>query len=172
MDLISQIQSAPSGAIFGNESANPEGRTPASPYRYVLWRRWGAGRVFAHLCGLNPSTATHEIDDPTIRREIAFCKSWGMDGLIKTNAFAFRATQPVDMKRAVDPIGPENTWWIYEATQISAFNIACWGVHGEFMGRGEDLKSRYQWKCLGITKMGFPKHPLYLKKDTPLIDYP
>jgi len=25
--------------------------------------------------------------------------------------------------------------------------------------------------CLGITQCGFPRHPLYLKKDTPLMPY-
>jgi len=124
------------------------------------------------LCGLNPSTAEYTLNDPTIRREIDFCKSWGLDGLVKVNAHAFRAPAPADMKRAADPIGPENDRWIYEASKISAFNVACWGVHGEFMGRGEDLKSRFKWKCFGVTKAGFPKHPLYLRKDTQLIDYP
>ena len=165
MSLLDQILSTPSGAIFGEGGLD-------SPYRYVLWRRWGTGKAFAHLCGLNPSVADHILNDNTISREIAFGKSWGMDGLIKTNAFGYRATDPKEMKRATDPIGPENDLWIYEASKITPFNVACWGVHGEFMGRGEDLKSRYRWKCFGVTKAGFPKHPLYLRKDTPLIDYP
>lgn len=169
--LLDQVLSTPSGAIFGDAGANLDNRGSDLPYRYVLWRRWGPGQSFAHLCGLNPSTADASRNDPTINREIAFAKSWGMDGLIKTNAFGFRATDPRDMKRAVDPIGPENTWWIHEASQISAFNVACWGVHGEFMGRGAALKGQYRWRCFGTTKAGHPRHPLYLKADTQLVDF-
>lgn len=46
-------------------------------YRYSLSRRWGeirAGRPPIVFVMLNPSTADHTVDDPTIRRCIAFAK--------------------------------------------------------------------------------------------------
>lgn len=162
--LIDQIMSDRSGAIFGAGGTD-------SLFRYVLWRRWGDGKSFAHLNGLNPSTADALKNDPTIRREIGFCQSWGMDGLIKTNAFGFRATDPRDMKNAAEAIGEENDFWIYEASKISAFNVACWGVHGTHLNRNRDLRDKLQWKCFGLTKDGHPKHPLYLKSNTTLREY-
>lgn len=165
ISLIDQIMASESGAIF--DTPDETGK-----YRYVLWRRWGTGRNFAHLCGLNPSTATASLNDPTIRREIGFCQSWGVDGLIKTNAFAFRATNPDDMMRAVDPVGFYNDHWILEASAVAQFNVACWGIHGGFRGRQPQLRLRLPWKCFGLTKDGRPKHPLYLKATTPLVDWP
>lgn len=158
---IAQMMAAPSGAIF----------SPCRKYRYLLWRYWGPGRAFAHFCALNPSTADETADDPTIRREIAFAKRFGADGLIKTNLFAFRATDPRDMKACSEPIGPLNDDWIYEAATVSCVDVAAWGVHGTHMGRDMVVRGMcINWKCLGVTKDGHPKHPLYLKSDTPLIE--
>lgn len=77
-------------------------------YRYELWRTWDESKPYAMFIGLNPSTADETEDDPTIRRCINFAKTWGYGGLCMTNLFAYRATQPEDMKRASDPIGNKN----------------------------------------------------------------
>ena len=58
--------------------------------------------------GAEPSKADHEIDDPTIRREINFTVDWGYGGLIKVNLFGLRATDPKELKRHPDPVGAEN----------------------------------------------------------------
>jgi len=149
------------GAIFSH----------CSSYRYVLWRVWGTGRSFAHINGLNPSEANHIIDDPTIRREMTFSMSWGLDGLIKTNAFGFCATFPEDMKAHPEPIGLNNDLWIERARELAAdgYNIAAWGVDGAHRDRGSALAAKYAWRCFGLTKDGFPKHPLYLPAGTPLV---
>lgn len=138
-------------------------------WRYVLWRRWDwkgyANQVM--FIGLNPSTADEREDDPTIRRCIRFAKDWGYGGLLMMNAFAFRATDPKDMKAAIDPIGPGNNEALaYRRTQVGLI-VAAWGSHCtperekevcEVIGR--------PIHCLGRTKDGRPKHPLYLRADT------
>lgn len=48
---------------------------------------------------LNPSTADAEIDDPTITRCIGFAKSWGFGGLMVGNLWAYRATDPKELKK-------------------------------------------------------------------------
>lgn len=150
----------PSGAVFSD----------CGKYRWILWRRWGNGNEFAHICGLNPSTADHERNDPTVRREIDFCQRWVFDGLIKTNAFGLRATDPRVMLAHADPIGTENDAWITIAIGLATISIAAWGVHGAHLERAAALKKRCAWKCFGVTKAGQPRHPLYLPKTTTLID--
>lgn len=138
-------------------------------YRYALWRHWdwqGHANCVAFV-GLNPSTADETIDDPTIRRCIGFAKAWNFGGLYMLNAYAFRATDPKDMKAASDPIGPGNNEALsYYRTRVSCV-IAAWGVHCDPARAKEvcDILRRPVY-CLGKTKSGAPKHPLYLAANT------
>lgn len=142
-------------------------------YRHMLWRYWGTGDAFLHITALNPSTADALINDNTIRREIDFAQQWGYDGLLKTNAFDFRATDPSVMKQHAEPCSLDNDSWIHACQSRAAhpYAIAAWGTHGNHRGRADFLKTCFRWKCFGITKHGFPKHPLYLPKTTKLIDF-
>ena len=134
-------------------------------YRYALWRTWGLSKGFAMFVGLNPSTADETEDDPTIRRCIAFARDWGYGGLCMTNLFAFRATQPVDMKNAQDPVGPENDDWLRKYSAKAGVVVAAWGVHGVFKNRDVVVKELLQnLHYLQLTKEGHPGHPLYLPK--------
>jgi hypothetical protein len=45
--------------------------------------------------------------------------------------------------------------------------IAAWGVHGAYRGRGAEVARRHSGlQCLGTTKAGHPRHPLYVRGDT------
>lgn len=146
-------------------------------YRYVLWRGWEqsvtAKRMVAFI-GLNPSTADMVEDDATIRREMAFAKSWGFGGLIKVNLFAYRETSPKLLRASSvkDPVGPENDDMIRKVVAAVPQVIACWGIHGTHMDRDchvigilNEVASEKLYH-LGLTKDGLPKHPLYLKSST------
>lgn len=68
---------------------------------------------------------------------------WGMDGLLMLNLFAYRATNPKDMKQRLDPIGEENTplhllHYIYCQYKFSS-PIFCWGNHGTHMKQDEQV---------------------------------
>lgn len=141
--------------------------SPDRKYRYALWREWDMfNSDYALFIGLNPSTADETNDDPTIRRCIGFAKAWGCGALCMVNIFAFRATDPFDMMDCGDPVGPENDKHLFELSQKAAIRIAAWGVHGKHLGRGETIKTMLPFlHCLGLTKDGFPKHPLYLPKE-------
>jgi hypothetical protein len=150
-------------------------------YRYVLWRRWAwegyASQVM--FIGLNPSTADAENDDPTIRRCIGFAKAWGYSGLLMMNAYAFRATKPANMWKGrhtddspvvtSDPVGPGNDEAFgYRRTQAGLY-IAAWGAHCEPERELQVCRAiGTTIHCLGRTKDGRPRHPLYLKADTEL----
>lgn len=83
------------------------------------------------------------------------------------NAFAYRATDPREMKAQEDPVGPENDYWLRETSGRAEIIIAAWGIHGGFRGRQAEVMNLVpNMKCLGITKEGFPKHPLYLRGDS------
>jgi hypothetical protein len=119
---------------------------------------------------LNPSTADANVDDPTIRRCIGFARSWGYGRMGVVNLFAFRATKPNDLLRADDPVGPENDDHICDALAHSDFVICAWGAHKFAEARARDfmkiLKTRNTLAhCLGVTKAGAPRHPLYVKGD-------
>lgn len=143
--------------------------SPCRTWRYVLWRRWAwegyASQVM--FIGLNPSTADETQDDPTVRRCINFAKCWGFSGLLMMNAYAFRATDPKDMKAAADPVGPGNDEAFgYRRTQVGLI-VAAWGNHCTGERAAEVLHAIGQpVHCLGTNQSGSPKHPLYLKADT------
>lgn len=144
--------------------------SPCRTYRYALWREWIGGQGYAMFVGLNPSTADETTDDPTIRRCIAFAKAWGYAGLCMTNLFAFRATDPVDMKAAADPVGPENDKHLLDLAAGAGVIVAAWGANGTHQGRAAEVRKLLPaLHCLSLTKDGHPGHPLYLRKTlTPI----
>lgn len=148
-------------------------------YRYELSRRWvPAFTPPGSVCWvmLNPSTADAETDDPTIRRVMAFSKAFGFGGCVVVNLFGFRATNSRDLVAADDPVGPKNDFiagfWIRHMPLV----IAAWGAH-------RLAKDRESWffkqtrqagtdvRCLGVTKDGYPKHPLYLPSGSRLVPF-
>ena len=146
--------------------------SPCQRYRYLLTRSWSDDNFGLAFIGLNPSTADHEIDDPTIRRCIGFAKSWGYGGFVMLNAYAFRATDPRDLFEAEDPVGPSNDSFLrYFGYGPETRYIACWGtkIHPEREKKLIGMKLGL-W-CFGKTKNGHPKHPLYLRKDTEIEPY-
>lgn len=133
-------------------------------YRYSLWRIWDETKKFISFIGLNPSTADQIFNDSTVTRCINFAYSWGYGGLYMLNEFAYRATEPKEMKKAEDPVGPRNNYWLNFYSKITDINIACWGNHGSYMQRNEYIKTLVpNLYYLDITKQGEPKHPLYIK---------
>ena len=140
-------------------------------YRYILRRVWDENKGRAVFIGLNPSTADEMKNDPTVSRMVSLSKSWGFGGVSVCNLFAFRATFPTDMKKAGNPVGDENDFFILREIQDADKIIACWGNHGKFLGRSENfVKNLGGYSHFGLTKQGEPHHLLYLRKDAPLFE--
>ena len=140
-------------------------------YRYVLWRRWREGNRGRPLfIMLNPSTADERRDDPTIRRCCGYAKRWDYDGLAVCNLYALRATDPRRLTKVTDSIGPDNdhvlSGWCHSAPLI----VCAWGVRGEPYG-ARMVPQLLTWgggkplHALGQTRLGSPRHPLYLRGD-------
>ena len=135
-------------------------------YRYVLRRIWDREKPPAMFVGLNPSTADEVRNDPTVTRCIGYAQRWGAGGLIMTNIFAFRSTDPNGLLAIEDPVGPLNNRWLKRLQKEAMIVIAAWGVWGSLKGRGADvLELLTDPHCLGLTKDGAPRHPLYLRAD-------
>lgn len=150
--------------------------SPCRHYRYTLHRVWSEASPLLAVIGLNPSTADETQDDPTVRRCINFARDWGHGGLVMLNAFGYRATDPRDMKACEEPIGEGNNAAILEQAKAAGLVLAAWGVHGTHLDRERQVvemltAAGVAIHCLGTTKGGNPKHPLYLAKSTKPIIY-
>ncbi len=134
-------------------------------YRYSLWRIWDESKGIVMFIGLNPSTADENEDDPTIRRCIKFAESWGYGGIVMCNLFAFKATQPENMKKTALPIGFDNDKHLIDWNVFAQKTIAAWGNDGSYLRRSEEIKRMLSLHYLKLNKSGEPAHPLYLKGD-------
>jgi len=54
-----------------------------------------------------------------------------------TSLFTFRATKPIDMKRALDPIGSENDKWLIKSANDASVAVGVWGDDGGYRGRAK-----------------------------------
>jgi len=130
---------------------------------------------------LNPSTADALKDDPTIRRCAGFTRDWGGDSFEVVNLFALRATDPRELMKHADPYGPANDTQLRISLRKRWLHVvAAWGradavprdrVRGyesylQRLDRGDRLE------CLGVTKGGHPRHPLYVPRATALQPWP
>lgn len=157
---------------MGHAEFSDDGR-----YRYLLQRQWDSTGRRCVFVMLNPSTADGSLDDPTIRRCVGFAKREGCAQLDVVNLYALRATRPVHLWEADDPVGPENDDWIMNVTLEMGYGddtlvIAAWGTHGkpDRVKRVLELVE-LPMVCLGLTKDGSPRHPLYLPSAAPLVPY-
>ncbi|WP_294203060.1 DUF1643 domain-containing protein [uncultured Chryseobacterium sp.] len=140
-------------------------------YRYSLTRIWDDTKPTVMFIMLNPSTADATDDDPTIRRCIGFAKSWDYGGIVVCNLFAYRSTNPLELLTASDPAGDKNLYYL-DYYAVRADKIICaWGneaILNRIKNQVKIVEFIFRRKAkihyLELSKNGFPKHPLYLKK--------
>lgn len=175
---VSQPSSVPvTGTVTGGDLIERAWATfdRARTYRYVLVRRWGPGPAMVVLM-LNPSVADAFIVDPTVRRGLGFAKRERCGSYTALNLFALRSTDPKALYRHRDPIGPANDTFLARQTAGADIVVAAWGAHGAVGNRGTHVAQTLAEQgitlhCLGTTKHGHPRHPLYVPADTPLRTY-
>jgi hypothetical protein len=103
-------------------------------FRYRLGRRWADGAPLLFVM-LNPSTPDHEQDDATIRRCIRFAQAHNFPALEVVNLFAYRATDPKDLRASFYPIGPENDAHTVAAAREAGALCVAWGAHAAGLER-------------------------------------
>ena len=132
--------------------------------RYLLTRRWDAGPLIAWVM-LNPSTADAKTDDATITRCVKRARQLqGLGGIAVVNLFSLRATDPRELAKHPNPVGPANDSFIVRTCQSAGLVVVAWGAHGSYLGRDADVtalltRSGIQPFCLGVTASGQPRHP-------------
>jgi len=146
-------------------------------YRRLLTRRWGdeENASFALWIGMNPSMADATADDPTTHRECRMTRSWGEEAYVKTNVMDYRATRPDDLiAPGVVPSSPDNLPTILSAAEGATKIVLSYGVLPKSLKGYEEIvidalrSAGHELWCLGRNGDGSPKHPLYLRSDTPL----
>lgn len=135
-------------------------------YRYALTREWSASGGRIAFVMLNPSTASELRNDPTIEGCERRARQMGAGAFQVVNLFAYRATDPRDLKAANAPLGPENDAVLRQAAEWADQVICGWGVHGAHQGRGPAVEAMLReggvdLYHLGLSKDGHPRHPLY-----------
>ena len=151
-------------------------------YRWWLERRLNNKENIMLFIGLNPSTASCSLNDPTLRRLLNFSYSWGYGSLIVVNLFARVSSSPSIIKVCSDPIGNRNDQEISKRAFQWSNNPFCdlwvgWGNLGVWKNRNIDVlrllkinaikrSSKYPSArgplALGLTLKGHPRHPLYI----------
>lgn len=136
-------------------------------YRYTLDRTLPEGNGQVNWIMLNPSTADADNDDRTISKITRFTRDWGYRSLVVTNLFALRSTSRARVRKARDPIGPENDGFIVSCAFEADLVVCAWGNDGGYLARNRDVlellrKLGVVPHALRLTKTGHPEHPLYL----------
>ncbi|KMW58688.1 hypothetical protein AIOL_003667 [Candidatus Rhodobacter oscarellae] len=136
-------------------------------YRYSLTRTWdhpGRGVAFVML---NPSTASELRNDPTVERCERRARAMGFGAFRVVNLFAWRATDPKDLRAAAEPVGEGNDAALLASAGWAQQIICGWGTHGAHRQRGAQVEALLRGTgqelfALGLTKEGHPRHPLYV----------
>lgn len=140
--------------------------------RYFLRYVWGSGPILVWFM-LNPSIANEQRSDPTVTRCINFSKANGYGGLIVVNTEPLVSTDSKGIRGQLSKTAARyNRRYIAAVAKRHPVVVVAWGGHckrpANVMRR---IVARHGFKkiyCLGTTKAGQPRHPLYLAKSTPL----
>ncbi|MCO4747879.1 MAG: DUF1643 domain-containing protein [Proteobacteria bacterium] len=148
--------------------------SPCGSYRFRLTRRWERGAT-ALFVMLNPSVADAARDDPTLRRCVGFARREGFAAVEVVNLSPLRATNPRELltHRLSSEVVVENRLHIANARASAGLVIAAWGSWGDRLPHllGQAGLEGAQLVCLGITKGGQPRHPLYVRANTELVPW-
>lgn len=145
-------------------------------YRYLFTRIWDPERRPLVFLMLNPSTADAFQLDPTASRVVERARREGYGGEATVNLYALRSSNPQALRAHPDPVGVRNDGIIYQAASAAGQVVVAWGAWERSGGRGDQVAARLreggvQLLCLGTTRSGQPRHPLYVRNDASLIPY-
>ena len=152
-----------------------------SEYRYILGTR---GKNPLICIGINPSTAAPDALDPTLQSVERIAHSNGYDSFLMFNVYAQRATRPDDMEKHCNTLLHEENRKAFRYLLSLSPTPAVWAAWGniimkrdylmdcmrDFLADGQAVGAK--WYTAGpLLKSGHPHHPLYLKRDTQLLDF-
>lgn len=135
-------------------------------HRFALWRIWDKELPKIAFIGLNPSTANHLKDDPTIKRVRRFAKDWGYGGFYMLNLFTKVTPNPDDL--LIEPnIKMTSNYYLSHYASLSNEICFCWGAFKQAQKRAKEIIEMFpDATTLGYNNNGSPKHPLFVRADT------
>ncbi len=141
-------------------------------YRWWLFRCWAGSLPLIIWIMMNPSTADHSKNDPTILKIMRYSTRWGYGAVLVLNIYAFRTSKPENLPQSMkDRVGARNDWWIKRMFRFAAKRktpvVCAWGVKHEERGRSVRRMADdagLQLMCLEIALNGEPKHPRFLSE--------
>ena len=152
-----------------------------SEYRYILGTR---GKKPLICIGINPYTAAPDALDPTLQSVQRIALSNGYDSFLMFNVYAQRATRPDDMERSCNMALHEENRRAFRYLLSLSPQPAVWAAWGNIIEKRDYLMDctrdfaadgtavHAHWYTAGpLLKSGHPHHPLYLKRDTKLLDF-
>ena len=153
-----------------------------SEYRYILGTR---GKNPLICIGINPSTAEPDNLDNTLKSVERIALGNGFDSFIMFNVYAQRATNPDAMEKVYNPLLHKENLEAFRYVLSISEKPAIWAAWGAIIEKRKYLPHCVRdmvavgqeygatWHCAGaITKKGHPHHPLYLRKDEKLKEFP
>lgn len=161
-------------------------------YRSILSREIEADGDGLCVFGmLNPSTASGTVNDPTLHQTMRFAAREKCCHLYVVNLFTARSPEPKILWTIDDPVGPDADRAFDTIVNLALGNyprkviiIAGWGAvtsgapewfRNLRNDRVEVFKSRFPRRlpimALGLTRDGSPRHPLYIGRKEPLVEY-
>lgn len=157
--------------------------SPCLRYRYSLTRDFytelgKSAKTLISIC-LNPSTATGEMDDPTVAGMSARALAWGYERYVMLNLFGLRSTDPRGLLNVEDPVGLDNDYTILQTCRRPGVQVICaWGSASKLvperaeavtdMLRAVDVKLYYLKMS---ERTGQPWHPLYLSRKLKPVEW-
>ena len=165
--------------------------SPDHRLRFTCWRRWAEGRLLPVVM-LNPSTADAEKLDPTLTRVMGFARREGAAGFVVLNLWPHRATDPARLWADLADPAQATANGCAEAENLAAIErtitpgpvLVGWGTFSKrpTSMRAESLRvARLVFEqviarggepvALGVTGEGWPRHPLYVRADAPLMPW-
>lgn len=118
-----------------------------------------------------------------MRRCLNFASLWRATRIDILNLFAYRATDPAALRRAADPVGPDNDAILRAVVEIMTHRenahtkvICGWGVHGALHERATHVRAMIESMgvplyYLRMGKSGQPWHPLYLPNASEPVEW-
>jgi hypothetical protein len=129
------------------------------------------GQSERHLWGTAPRVLfvllnTCRPDDLTVTRSVGFARAWGFDSMASGNLFTLQISFPALLAGCADPVGPGNDDWLTRLRDESSLAVEAWGNHGRPLVRSTAVRAMFPGShILGLTALGEPRHPLYVRAD-------
>jgi hypothetical protein len=142
-------------------------------YRWSYERRWAPGGTLCWV-GLNPGTGDRDSGPrPTLRRVVGWARREGCAAVTVVNLFSYRSTDPRALRAApVEIVGDRTDDTIRDASRGAQVTLAAWGANKIVKHRSREVvRMLINPMCVGVTKDGQPRHPLYVATSTPLAPY-